>query len=257
MGTARQSDLRAAYIELNGFWNPLLEGLLDADPVFFERYMELVAVPRRSAALPTKIKELVQIALNASVTHLHEPGLRLHIRAALAQGATREEVLEVFQLTSALGIHACTIGVPLLLELLGDQRVAMPLSARQEELKTAFQMARGYWNPFWDGLLELDQDFFEAYLNFSAHPWTPGVLEPRVKELVAIAFDASATHMYVPGLKQHMSNALTHGATADEIMEVLELASGIGISTFTTGMPILLQEAARYDSMEGRKPLDS
>lgn len=251
MDITRRAQLRDEYIRLNAIWNPQLEDLLDADPDFFELYLELTAVPLRGGSLPAKIKELVQIALNCSVTHLHEPGLRLHIRAALTHGATREEILEVFQLTSALGVHACTIGVPLLVESLGE-RGAHPLTVRKQRLKAEFQAARGYWNPFWDDLLDLDEDFFAAYLNFSAHPWTPGVLEPRVKELVAIAFDASATHMYIPGLKQHMSNAIGHGATAEEIMEVLELASAIGISTFTTGMPILREEITRYESCDGR-----
>ena len=58
------------------------------------------------------------------------------------------------------------------------------------------------------------------------------------------AFDASATHLYVPGLKLHMRNAVRHGATAEEIMEVLEIASVIGIHTATTAAPVLAEEAA-------------
>ena len=51
------------------------------------------------------------------------------------------------------------------------------------------------------------------------------MLEPKVKELIYTAFDASATHMYVPGLRQHIENALGYGATPAEVMEVFELAS--------------------------------
>ena len=50
-----------------------------------------------------------------------------------------------------------------------------------------------------------------------------------MKELIYTAFDASATHMYVPGLRQHIENALGYGATPAEVMEVFELASTIGI----------------------------
>ena len=35
--------------------------------------------------------------------------------------------------------------------------------------------------------------------------------------------DAAATHLYVPGLKLHMRNALRYGATTGELMEVLEM----------------------------------
>ena len=96
-----------------------------------------------------------------------------------------------------------------------------------------------------DGLLDLDPVFFEAYLEFSAHPWVHGVIPDKVKELLAIAWDASTTHMYEPGLRQHMANALGHGATPAEIMETLELAATIGIQSYETALPILDDEAQR------------
>jgi alkylhydroperoxidase/carboxymuconolactone decarboxylase family protein YurZ len=70
------------------------------------------------------------------------------------------------------------------------------------------------------------------------------VLAPIVKELVYIAFDAAATHLYAPGLKLHMRNAVRLGATAEEITEVLEIVSIIGIHTATVGVPILAEELA-------------
>src|SRR5690606_7177448 len=139
-------------------------------------------------------------------THLYTPGIRQHIRAALAFGATEREVMEVLELTSTLGIHAMNIGVPLLLEVLQEEGLRSgpaPLDERRERLKEQFTRERGYWHEFWDGVLELDPELFEAYLDFSAVPWRTGVLEPKVKELVYCAFDASATHLYAPGLKLH------------------------------------------------------
>jgi alkylhydroperoxidase/carboxymuconolactone decarboxylase family protein YurZ len=74
---------------------------------------------------------------------------------------------------------------------------------------------------------------------FSSVPWREGVLEPKVKEFMYCAFDAAATHLYVPGLKLHMRNALRYGATAEEIMEVLEIVSTIGIHGAVLAAPIL------------------
>lgn len=116
------------------------------------------------------------------------------------------------------------------------------LSPAQRRLREDSVDRRGYWNEFWDGLLQLDPDFFEAYLRFSSVPWTNGTLEPEVKELIYIAIDASTTHLYEPGLRQHVANALRHGATKEEIMEVYELTSVLGIDTCTLGVPVLLQE---------------
>ena len=49
-------------------------------------------------------------------------------------------------------------------------------------------------------IIEWDPEFFEHYLNFSAHPWKKGVLPPKVKELIYIAIDAATTHLWEPGL---------------------------------------------------------
>ncbi len=125
------------------------------------------------------------------------------------------------------------------------------LTERQGQLKQDFIDARGYWNPFWDGLLTLDPDFFEAYLNFSAVPWRKGVLEPKVKELIYTAIDAATTHLYEPGLRAHIRNALRYGATKEEIMEVLELVSVLGIHSCILGVPVLLEELDAFEHGQG------
>ena len=240
MGAGEDRLRRTARARRNGMSDPW-QALREADPEFFARFAELADVPRRSATLEPKVKELVCLAVNAAATHMYEPGIREHAHRAIELGATREELLEVLELTSTLGIHASTVGVPLLLVALGE-REAPPLDERRAALKADFEAKRGYWHEFWDGLLELDPDFFEAYVGFSAHPWEHGVLEPKVKELIYTAFDASATHMYVPGLRQHIENALGYGATPAEVMEVFELASTLGIHGYLAALPIVLEE---------------
>ncbi|RLG92701.1 MAG: carboxymuconolactone decarboxylase family protein [Candidatus Hecatellales archaeon] len=122
------------------------------------------------------------------------------------------------------------------------------LTERQKALKERFIKERGYWSEgLWGEVLKLDPDFFEAYLNFSAVPWKKGVLPPKVKELIYIAIDASTTHLYEPGLRQHIRNALKYGATKEEIMEVFELVSVLGIHTCTLGVPVLVEEVKRFE----------
>lgn len=242
------AELRARFVAERGFWNATLEQVLAVDAEFFAAYLDLSAVPARTGPLDAKVKELVFVAIDAAATHLDADGLRIHIARALDAGASQAEIVETLQLTATLGIHAANIGVPLLLTALdeaGRRPAPEPLSARQEELKAQFTATRGYWHEFWDGILELDPEFFAAYLAYSAHPWHHGVLEPKVKELIYIAFDAAATHLYVPGLKLHIDNALGYGATAAEVMEVLEIATGLGMKAVTTGIPILMDELAR------------
>ncbi len=244
MTDERRRELREAFVEARGFWTPLWDGLLELDPDFFAAYLSFSSVPWRAGPLAPKVKELVLIAIDAAATHLFVPGIRQHVRNAIEHGATREEIMEVLELTSTLGIHACNIGVPILVEELASagQPLAGELSDRQRALKADFEAKRGYWHPFWDDVLVLDPDFFEAYTRFSSVPWTTGVLEPKVKELIYTAFDVSATHLYEPGLRVHIRNALGFGATREEIMEVIELASVIGMHSCAVGVPILLEE---------------
>jgi alkylhydroperoxidase/carboxymuconolactone decarboxylase family protein YurZ len=244
--TDRKKRLRDEFIDARGYWSPFWDSLLDLDDDFFEAYLNFSAVPWRSGPLEPKVKELVYIAVDAAATHLYVPGIRQHVKLALEHGATAQEIMEVLELTATLGIHACNIGVPILVEELeaAGKPVSRELSERQEQVKAEFTEKRGYWNPFWDEILWLDPDFFAAYTEFSSVPWVSGTLEPKVKELIYTAFDVSATHLYVSGLRQHIRNALAYGATREEVLEVIELASVIGIHSCTVGVPILVEELA-------------
>jgi alkylhydroperoxidase/carboxymuconolactone decarboxylase family protein YurZ len=243
--TPEQQEIKDEFIKVRGTWGDSWERMLELDPAFIRAYLHFSAVPWAiESHLEPKVKEFVYIAADAAATHLYEPGIRQHISAALNLGATEQEIMEVIELTSTLGIHASNIGVPLLLEVLEEEGLRTgpaPLDERRERLKAEFTENRGYWHQFWDGLLELDPDLFEAYIEFSSVPWKTGTLPPKVKELIYIAFDASATHLYVPGLKLHMQNAVRLGATAGEIMEVLAIVSVIGIHAATTAAPILAE----------------
>src|SRR3569833_1437066 len=118
----------------------------------------------------------------------------------------------------------------------------MALSARQEEIKEEFIRVRGTWGDTWQAILELDPDFLKAYTGFSAVPWRKNHLDDKIKEFIYIAVDANATHMYLPGVRQHIKAALKLGATPQEIMEVLEQSGSLGIHAMHIGVPNLVEE---------------
>ncbi|MFI5953945.1 carboxymuconolactone decarboxylase family protein [Cryptosporangium sp. NPDC051539] len=212
------------------------------DPEFHDACVRFADVPRKGGHLDPKVRAFVHIVVDAAVTHLHEPGVRQHVAAALAAGASKAEVMEVLECTATLSIHAMNVGIPVLLEVLeerGERTGPAPLDARQEALKADFTARRGYWNPTWDEMLEVAPDLFEAYTDFSSVPWNHGHLSPMVKELLYIAFDTSATHLYRVGLKLHIENALGYGATPQQIIEVMEIATLIGMQSVTLGAAFL------------------
>jgi alkylhydroperoxidase/carboxymuconolactone decarboxylase family protein YurZ len=93
-------------------------------------------------------------------------------------------------------------------------------------------------------MLELDPQMFAAYTAFSSVPWRTGVLTPAEKELIYISYDIAATHLYVPGTKLHIRNALDHGATVEQILEVMEISSALGLDAVSASVPIMLEELA-------------
>jgi alkylhydroperoxidase/carboxymuconolactone decarboxylase family protein YurZ len=244
--TTRQQEIKEEFIRVRGAWSDAWESILILDPEFLMTYLDFSAVPWRKNHLDDKTKEFMYIAIDAAATHLYVPGIRQHVKAALGFGATPQEIMEVIELTSTLGIHAMNIGVPILVEVLEEKGLRSgpaELTAYQEEVKADFTRTRGYWHSFWDEMLELDPEIFAAYTAFSSVPWRTGTLEPKVKEFVYIAFDTAATHLYVKGLKLHIENAIGYGATPQEILEIMEIASVIGIHAATVAAPIILEEA--------------
>jgi alkylhydroperoxidase/carboxymuconolactone decarboxylase family protein YurZ len=114
--TPEQADIKRRVTERRGTWEPEWDAILAADQAFFAACAQFAAVPWTSGALPPRIKELVCLAADAATTHLNAAGTRAHIRAALRHGATPAQIMEVLEVTSVLGIHTCTLAVPILLD---------------------------------------------------------------------------------------------------------------------------------------------
>ncbi|MDH6281508.1 carboxymuconolactone decarboxylase family protein [Prescottella agglutinans] len=104
--------------------------------------------------------------------------------------------------------------------------------------------AGGGWNELWDGLYEMDPEWTELYMKMAMQPFQSGLIPPKVVQLLCIAVDASATHMYAPGTRRHIQAALDMGVTPEEILEVLKLATIVGIHSCNLGVPILVEEMA-------------
>ena len=78
-----------------------------------------------------------------------------------------------------------------------------------------------------------------------------GALPPKEVELLSVAFDAAVTHLYAPGTKRHIVAALANGATAAEVMAVLQLCVAFGAESLRLGAPILAEEWERHRALGG------
>lgn len=227
-----------------GPWNSALDQLRKWDPEWAAICAEMTSNPWTSGVLPRKFVELVSVGLNAACTSLNPEGTRRHIRAALDAGASPEEILFVLKCASVMSIHSCSLGAPILLEeakLIGKQSAPKAAAATPacDKMK-----AIGQWNAAWDPFYQLDPVWTDQFMATGAGIYCSGIMSARETELLSVAFDASYTHMYAPGTRRHIHNALQAGATIEEIMEVLKLCMVQGVQACNLGVPILTEELA-------------
>jgi len=109
--------------------------------------------------------------------------------------------------------------------------------------------ASGNWNPEWEPFAELDRDWTEKFMAMGISPMASGVLDAKTVEFIAIAVDASCTHLYAPGVRRHIRKALELGATREEIAAVLQCVAVLGIHSMSLAAPILLEEAAAREAV--------
>lgn len=116
--TGKQKALKDRFIEENGYWNDTLEDTVKLDEEMLESFMDYTQASLLGGVLDAKTREFIYIAANAAPTSLNREATAVHVRRALAAGATKEEIIEVFESIACLGIHTVTVGVPALNEAL-------------------------------------------------------------------------------------------------------------------------------------------
>jgi len=248
--TPEQQQLKQALVNTGEEWSVLWQTILARDPAYFAAYVKLRSVALGQRRLSRKQQELIMLAIDASCTHLFEPGMRAHIHAALRAGASKSEIWEVLELTSVLGLHAVNVGVPLLQEALAAKGQPLSTTAgnaspEHRQLHSSLQQPSdaigGFWATSKDALFALSPDFLEAGTEFASVPFNreKDELDLKTKELIYVAIDCTTSYFRQPALKAHITNALDCGATPEEIMNVFELASLMGGQTIMVGAEIL------------------
>lgn len=192
-----------------------------------------------ATALSPRMRELVLVALHATVTALHSDGVRRHVRRALAAGATEQDVLDVLITIVGAANHALYFAVPVLMRELKaagppDSELP-PTTPEAQAIKDEFVRTRGFWNEQRDVIVRMMPEYFAALSQVSTDSWKNGTLTDKERELVCIAIDCTVTHMFEPGLAIHIRHALQKGATRDEILAVFHLASLTGLEGYILG----------------------
>ena len=236
-----------------GPFDAAIDQLRAWDPAWAAVVEKTAGDPWRSGVLAPKFVELVSLAVNVACTNLNADGTRRHVRRALDAGATRDEILFVFKCATAMAIHSCSLGAPILLEEAKAAGVAAKPAPPAATPAVDKMKAIGQWNAAWDPFLALDPAWTDAFMAMGAGIYGSGVLPAKEIELLSIAFDASFTHMYAPGTRRHIHNALKAGASIAEIFEVLKICVAQGVQACNLGIPILEEELAARQGANERK----
>jgi len=231
-------------------WDAALNKLREWDPAWAEQCVKMTTSPWTRGVLPLKFIELVCVGLNAIGTHLNPDGVRRHIRAAIAAGANREEILFVLKCASVMSIHSCSFNAPILLEEASVGSLEDFGASRRKRLQKVGEAtpavekmkAIGQWNEEWDSLLFLSPAWTDQFMAMCTELYGRSIFPRKELELLIMAFDASFTNMYGPDTRRHIKNALRAGATVEEIVEVLKLGVVLGVQGCNLGVTILAEE---------------
>ena len=98
--------------------------------------------------------------------------------------------------------------------------------------------------PWLDAMKALAPEHYARMMAFYSTMHQPGHLSEKLRHLLWIAVDAVPTHIYTPGIELHARLAIDHGASVEELVEALEIASTISERSFTHALPVVI-EAAR------------
>ncbi|MEJ5030874.1 carboxymuconolactone decarboxylase family protein [Comamonas sp. MYb69] len=126
-----------------------------------------------------------------------------------------------------------------------------------DAVEALYRQERGYWRPWNAQLLARRPAFLQAYAHYAGYPARNGALSERMVELVYVALDASASHLFASGLKLHMQKALACGASDDDLLDVLTLVCLQGAGATAAALDEVAQVYGlppKAEPTEGQQP---
>jgi len=109
--------------------------------------------------------------------------------------------------------------------------------------KETSSQVSGPWDSAVDQLRKWDPKWAEICVRMSTNPWVNEILPRKFVELLSVGLNAACTNLNPDGTRRHIRAALDLGATRDEILTILKMASVMSIHSCSLGAPILLEEA--------------
>lgn len=186
---------------------------------------------------------LIGLAVAVSVTSLQRGAIATAIAEAFDSGATPAQVQEIVALASGLGVHTLmTTAEPVLTAAASRGLIdrASPLDRERQALWDSHVGNDPFWTAFsaelpgfLEAMLRLSPDIFVGFFDYCAIPWRSGTVRAWIKELAALACDATPTHRFRPGFRVHLRNAIALNIGRLAIMQTLDIAAAAPVHAGT------------------------
>lgn len=207
-----------------GYWRPWTETLLRERPQFLQAYARYAGQPARSGPLSARMVELIYVALDASSTHLFEPGLRTHMQQALNTGASRQDVLDVLHLVATQGIDSVLQGVA----ILADETTAASAPPATHDTERA-----------WHWLTQHDPAYAEVTRDFLNNATSAGGLSPAERCLVQVALHACFTAFNPTALRLSIRQGIECGLSTESLLQAIQLGAHLSVHGTALGAQVL------------------
>lgn len=209
--TEKQKKIKEQFYADRGKWkwNETWETILHLNENILSSYSRMSSVPHKKGYIDLKTKELIYVAIDNAITHYYTPGMKSHLKHGIVDlGATKEELMEVFAIASTLGIQTYLTGVPILVDQLkqyGTDIEILELTDEQKRLKELFIKENEFWSYNFESILKLDTEMFECYIDYLRASAMEGILDPKTREFIYIAVNASPTALNSESIKIHIN----------------------------------------------------
>ncbi len=214
-----RAEIRAEFIRERGYWRPWTDTLLREHPAFLRAYAAYAGHPARCGPLSERMIELIYVALDASASHLFEPGLRTHMARALELGVRPAELFDVLHLVATQGLDGVTQAATMLAEECG----ADADSAGNDALAA---------------LRALDQDYAGAVQAFLSVPAPGQGLSDAERCLLRVALASCFTAHHPHALRQHLREGLRLGAQPAELLQAIQLGAHLAVHGTAMGAQV-------------------
>ena len=171
---------------------------------------------RASSVLGSSFQHLVWVAVDSVVTHLYPRGAGIHARVAIEQGASRRQVIETLEIATAASFRGVDTALAIVLQAATEAGRALPSDPAAESRARIAAYGSAWPEEAWD-------------------MQGPG-LGAKSRALLHLACAASPALSDQDGMRAHAAEALRHGASAEELIETVQLAQCIATHALADGI---------------------